>query len=245
VIDLTVPHEPRRVGTIPVGGYRVEDILAQDGIVYIAAGDVGLVLAWPQCGDAVPVRLASFTLTPTPGAVTLAWRIAGDDGHAPPAAGCELTAAMGAARWTVPHRRVDADCYAAHDGASRLAAGGAVTYSLFLVDIAGERSLVAREEVLVAPARPGIADVAISPNPANPATRISFALKRSERVAVAVYDLAGRRMALLADGVLSAGRHVLPWNGRGEDGREVASGSYLVRIVAESGVAARQLAIVR
>jgi flagellar hook assembly protein FlgD len=49
-------------------------------------------------------------------------------------------------------------------------------------------------------------------------------------VKVAVYDLSGRRVRVLEDADLSAGRHQAPWDSRDEAGRPLPSGVYLYRI---------------
>jgi len=47
-------------------------------------------------------------------------------------------------------------------------------------------------------------------------------------VRVAVYDVSGREVALLADETFSAGRHPMTWNPNA-DGRHAPSGVYFVR----------------
>ena len=47
------------------------------------------------------------------------------------------------------------------------------------------------------------------------------------RVALSVFDVSGRRVAVLADGAELGGTHRYTWNGRGPDGGTVASGVYL------------------
>lgn len=64
------------------------------------------------------------------------------------------------------------------------------------------------------------------PNPFNPTTRIDFALERTERVDLAVFDAAGRRVATLHRGELGAGDHHVIWAGRRDDGAPAASGQY-------------------
>ena len=65
------------------------------------------------------------------------------------------------------------------------------------------------------------------PNPFNPQTRVGFTLERSLHFEAGVYNLAGERVALLHDGMLSAGSHTLDWNGAA-----VASGLYVLRLSA-------------
>lgn len=68
------------------------------------------------------------------------------------------------------------------------------------------------------------------PNPFNPQTTVAWDLPRAGRASVAVFDLAGRRVRLLADGEWAAGRHEAVWDGRDAAGMRVASGSYVARL---------------
>jgi hypothetical protein len=70
------------------------------------------------------------------------------------------------------------------------------------------------------------------PNPFNPSTKIEFELKAAGPVKLLLYDLMGRRVAVLADGRRDAGRHTLTWDGRDSSGRTVSGGIYLLRIEA-------------
>jgi glucose/arabinose dehydrogenase len=68
------------------------------------------------------------------------------------------------------------------------------------------------------------------PNPFNGETLIRFALPAPAEVELAVYNLAGQRVKVLAAGSRAAGRYALPWDGRDEQGRALASGVYLCRL---------------
>lgn len=70
------------------------------------------------------------------------------------------------------------------------------------------------------------------PNPFNPETTIRYQLPFEGRVTLAVYDLAGRLVAKLEQGVCSAGEHRVKWQGRDQIGRMVASGVYFYRLQA-------------
>jgi len=65
------------------------------------------------------------------------------------------------------------------------------------------------------------------PNPFNSTTTIGYSLPAAGAVALAVYDLSGREVARLADGVKTAGTHSVSFNGDG-----MASGVYVVKLVA-------------
>ncbi len=68
------------------------------------------------------------------------------------------------------------------------------------------------------------------PNPFNPTTRIAFGLPAAIRVTIRIFNVLGEEVAVLQDGVMSAGVHHLTWNGRNKTGREVGTGLYLYRL---------------
>lgn len=79
------------------------------------------------------------------------------------------------------------------------------------------------------PARPDGLDLEpVWPNPFNPQARIAFVLDRPARAEVAIFNLAGERVAVLHQGPLAGGRHEMVWNGAGQ-----ASGLYLCRVESE------------
>jgi hypothetical protein len=74
--------------------------------------------------------------------------------------------------------------------------------------------------------------VSAYPNPFNPATTIAFELSKSMRVNIAVFDVAGRKVCTLEDGVMSADRHTVTWRGVNDEGARVAAGVYFCRMAA-------------
>ena len=97
---------------------------------------------------------------------------------------------------------------------------------------------------------PGIAPAAsairsIYPNPFNPSTRIFFDVAHAGRVTLSIFDVAGRRVAVLFDGRLEPGRFETEWNGTGLSGETVASGVYFCRLQAGSAVETRKMILLR
>lgn len=76
------------------------------------------------------------------------------------------------------------------------------------------------------------------PNPFNPTTTIQYHVKEAGAVAVRVYDLQGRLVATLAEGVHDAGRHEVRW-----DASRLASGTYFYRIEAQGRILATKKAL--
>ncbi len=68
------------------------------------------------------------------------------------------------------------------------------------------------------------------PNPFNPSTTISFTLPGKSTVHLNVYNIAGQKVATLADGSMDAGEHTVVWDGSVESGGKAASGVYLYRL---------------
>ena len=83
------------------------------------------------------------------------------------------------------------------------------------------------------------------PNPFNPATTIGFAVPRTGEVELAVFDIAGRRVATLVDGVVEAGDHQVTWLGRDDRGGLVASGIYFCRLADGVTVTTRKMMLVK
>lgn len=78
------------------------------------------------------------------------------------------------------------------------------------------------------------------PNPFNPATVISFELPAASDVTLEVFDILGRRVAVLLDGTVSAGRHEVQF-----DASNLSSGMYIYRIRANNFVQTRQMTLVK
>jgi uncharacterized lipoprotein YddW (UPF0748 family) len=78
------------------------------------------------------------------------------------------------------------------------------------------------------------------PNPFNPSTIISFRLASEQSVALRVYDILGREIRALADGVLGPGEHQYQFDGSG-----LSSGVYIYRLIAGSFVESRKMQLLR
>ncbi|MCP4572856.1 MAG: T9SS type A sorting domain-containing protein [bacterium] len=83
------------------------------------------------------------------------------------------------------------------------------------------------------------------PNPFNPQATITFVMDRTERVEITVYDLSGRRIAVLADRVLTAGEQSVQWDGLDTAGRDAPSGIYLLRMTTRDRVLGGKATLLR
>jgi len=91
------------------------------------------------------------------------------------------------------------------------------------------------------------ADLKLSswPTPTSSDLRLTFELPRPDEIMVAIYDCAGRRIALLASGPLNQGQHGLTWYGNDDCGRRVTSGAYYAILRPSQGPQSREILWVR
>lgn len=78
--------------------------------------------------------------------------------------------------------------------------------------------------------RAPIAQLEIAPNPSRGAASLRFRMPAAAAGEVAIYDLAGRRVRVLARGDFAAGDRRMSWDGRDASGRPVAPGLYFARV---------------
>jgi len=74
------------------------------------------------------------------------------------------------------------------------------------------------------------------PNPFNDAISIDYALPTASNITLNIFDLAGRRIADLQKGLMSAGRHTVSWQPQ-----DVPAGVYLARLESPSQTALRKV----
>lgn len=91
----------------------------------------------------------------------------------------------------------------------------------------------------------GRAGVALSPEPAQQRTDITFTLQQRGRTSVRVMDVTGRRVRNLDDTVREPGTHRVPWDLRDDSGRQVAPGLYIVVIESGAQTLSRRITVIR
>jgi hypothetical protein len=71
-----------------------------------------------------------------------------------------------------------------------------------------------------------------APNPARDGTMLTIDLPRAAPVRVEAFSVDGARVAVLLDRPVSAGRLRVSWDAKGDDGRRLAAGVYLLAVTA-------------
>jgi hypothetical protein len=91
----------------------------------------------------------------------------------------------------------------------------------------------------------GIAFSIVGPNPMRNGTAFAYSVERVSPVRVTVFDVVGRRVRTLVEGVSSAGVNRVTWDARDDAGRPVGSGVYFVRFASDGGHATERLTAIR
>jgi len=82
--------------------------------------------------------------------------------------------------------------------------------------------------------------IGATPNPFNPITTISFTLPEASRVTLNVFDVSGRQVAQLVNGLRAAGAHQVSF-----DGSNLSSGVYLYTLTAGSQTATGKMVLLK
>jgi len=88
--------------------------------------------------------------------------------------------------------------------------------------------------------------LAVMPNPlVMRAGEIVFGLPEPSNARLLMFDVVGRRVSLTELGTLTAGWHHIAFEARGESGRPLPSGVYLIRLESDFGVDVKRVTVLR
>lgn len=97
-------------------------------------------------------------------------------------------------------------------------------------------SPVSTQTLMLSPSRP---------NPSRINAEISYQLPKAGPVVIALYNVAGAKVATLADGLKSAGHHKITWDLKDDAGRRVANGIYMISLFSGGRSATGKIAVIR
>ncbi len=83
------------------------------------------------------------------------------------------------------------------------------------------------------------------PNPFSAVTELRFSVGEKVEASLAIYDVEGRLVRLIANSTLEPGSYMAAWNGRDDAGRPVSAGVYFCRLQAGQETISRKLILVR
>jgi hypothetical protein len=78
------------------------------------------------------------------------------------------------------------------------------------------------------------------PNPFNPVTQITFSVAETQHVRLAVYDVSGRLVDVLENGVRTAGEHTIEWDAKG-----LSSGVYFYQLRAGNETLVKRMTLLK
>ncbi len=154
----------------------------------------------------------------------------------------------------------DGSIYSLNAGAYTIAAGDSVilTYAIAYAELENELFAVADsaqkkyDNVLVSVEKAIDSRLPESfslgqnyPNPFNPTTAIQFDLSQNSNIKLAVYNLQGQLVNVIASGDYQAGSHLVNWNGKDSFGSDVGSGIYICRLIADKVTLSKKMLLVR
>lgn len=130
---------------------------------------------------------------------------------------------------------VTGTAYDDHD--IQIAVGESYYYKLVAYDFTGNQGVFSEEVPFMLT---GVDDEAVAslpkeyalhqnyPNPFNPTTTIEFALPKDTQFSIKIYNMLGQEIrTLINQETYRAGVHRVMWDGKDNDGRQMASGTYL------------------
>ncbi len=124
-------------------------------------------------------------------------------------------------------------------------------FSQFLVATGGFASIQIKsgqEELKVEEAREGVPQFRLEanyPNSFNPSTEIRYEIPATSPVKLVVFDVLGREVKVLVDAIQDAREYRITWDGTNSTGRDVGSGTYLIRLDAGEHSRTQKLILVR
>ena len=72
------------------------------------------------------------------------------------------------------------------------------------------------------------------PNPFNPITKIQFDLPEKGYIRLNIFDINGKLIKTLTNQEYKQGRFKISWNAKNDNGQDVSSGMYFIRLVSEN-----------
>lgn len=101
--------------------------------------------------------------------------------------------------------------------------------SFTILDVSDASFAVANVAVASVPSASAVNRLSASPNPFNPQTTVKLSLDHPSRLNLSIYDVAGRRVAVLFSGNVDSGTHQWIWNGMNDAGVKQSGGVYFCR----------------
>ena len=83
------------------------------------------------------------------------------------------------------------------------------------------------------------------PNPFKPITVIDYAIPQPTHVKLVVYDILGRNIATLVNGIDTEGYKSIKWNGINDQGQLVSAGMYFYHLQAGEYISTKKMVLLK
>ena len=83
------------------------------------------------------------------------------------------------------------------------------------------------------------------PNPFNPITKIDYTLPIRSLVSISIYNVLGHEVRRLVNEVRDYGYHTAEWDGKDNNGNDVASGVYFTTMVSKSYIQTKKMLLLK
>lgn len=234
-------------GTSPYDVYAVGEngkILHYDGASWSQESSnttETLFCTWGTPGGVVATCLQGFDLDVGCDEVKLSWKLSSyDEGDEFIAVRTDVTTAN---QLELDEETIDRDGLEFSCSDNDVSPGETYVYRIDLVTDKGISTLFESEAVTIPEAVITLRQN--YPNPFNPVTTIDYRIPEEGNVTLKVYDAAGREIAVLVDGIKSAGWHKAEWDGLDGNGVSVSSGVYFYRLKAGPHRVERKMVLAR
>ena len=228
-------------GVEPLGGdLSVRPIMLQHVEQGLLCGSMLPQILPLECGDPLPVTVNGFTATVSDQEVVVSWCVE-NLGYSEGT--LRLKKTVGGQNHDLCEYSLENGCFFYRDDQVMLA-GGTIYALEFCSGDAGCRE-VASEPVCLTGTADMIGEIVAYPNPANPAATIGFSTGVNGSSRLSLYSVNGRHIIDLLSEQLPIGNHQVSWDGRDKTGREVASGTYMVRLENGQSIRWGRLTLVR
>ena len=234
----------------------VVEVLDQNGaalpgavVTFVVLGDGGTLSASADTTDAEGLAGTTLTLGPTPGTNEVTATVA-DLEPVTFTATAEATPDFNGDGVTdLSDFYLFAEAFGGTDPRFDLDGSGTVDFADFFLfaesfgQPARARLVAMAKELIGLPDGPQLRQNA--PNPFNSGTVITWFQLQPGVARLEVFALTGQRVAVLHEGLKEAGFHRSPWGGRDDQGRPLASGVYVYRLVTAEAMQTRKLTLLR
>lgn len=89
-----------------------------------------------------------------------------------------------------------------------------------------------------------ISTTAVYPNPFTEGTVFQLSMPNDARIRISVYDILGKPIRTLFEGIHRSGKHDIPWDGNDETGKPVIPGMYICVLFSEN-VAVKSVKVIK